>query len=54
MFWINIRSTMVNRKDHSAKVSACTECGICMERCPFEVDVISKMKQVLELFEMET
>ncbi len=37
----------------SAKASDCIECGACMERCPFEVDVISKMKQAVELFEKE-
>lgn len=37
----------------SAKASDCIECGSCMERCPFEVDVISKMKQAVELFEKE-
>jgi predicted aldo/keto reductase-like oxidoreductase len=33
------------------KASDCIECSICMERCPFDVDVISKMKQCFELFE---
>jgi len=33
------------------KASACTECGVCTERCPFGVDVIAKMRQVVELFE---
>jgi predicted aldo/keto reductase-like oxidoreductase len=33
------------------KASDCIECGICMERCPFDVDIISKMKQCSELFE---
>jgi len=33
------------------KASACTECGVCIERCPFGVDVISKMRQTVELFE---
>ena len=37
----------------SAKASDCIECGACMERCPFGVDVISKMKQAVELFEKE-
>jgi len=31
--------------------SACTECGACVERCPFGVDVISRMRQAIELFE---
>ena len=35
----------------SAKASECTECGSCMERCPFEVDVISKMQRAVQLFE---
>ncbi len=35
----------------SAKASDCVECGSCTERCPFGVDVISKMKQAVELFE---
>jgi len=34
-----------------AKASDCIECGECMERCPFGVDVISKMREVVELFE---
>jgi predicted aldo/keto reductase-like oxidoreductase len=33
------------------KASACAECGTCMERCPFKVDVIAKMKRAVELFE---
>ena len=33
------------------KASACTECGACVERCPFGVDVISKMRQAVGLFE---
>lgn len=36
---------------YPVKASACTECGVCMERCPFDVDVISKMRQTVELFE---
>jgi len=35
----------------TAKGSDCTECGICMERCPFEVDIIGKMKRAVEVFE---
>ena len=33
------------------KASACTECGVCVERCPFGVDAVAKMKQAVELFE---
>ncbi|MFH1008312.1 MAG: aldo/keto reductase [Candidatus Latescibacterota bacterium] len=35
----------------SVKASACTECGSCARRCPFGVDVISKMQQATGLFE---
>ena len=34
-----------------AKASDCTQCGDCMERCPFAADVISHMKQAVSLFE---
>ena len=33
-----------------AKASACTECGVCMERCPFGVDVIANMNRAAALF----
>ena len=33
------------------KPSVCIECGDCMERCPFEVDVIANMRQAVSLFE---
>ncbi len=32
------------------KASACTECGSCMERCPFGVDVIANMNRAAEIF----
>ena len=32
------------------KASACTECGICLERCPFHVDVIGKMHRAVERY----
>ena len=34
-----------------AKASDCIECGVCMERCPFEVDIIGKMRRAVEVFE---
>ncbi len=34
-----------------AKASECTECGECEKRCPFEVDVIGKMRRAVEVFE---
>ena len=36
---------------YSVKASACIECGDCVERCPFGVDVIAKMRETVELFE---
>ncbi|MCL7455127.1 MAG: aldo/keto reductase [Anaerolineae bacterium] len=34
-----------------ARASACTECGACTKRCPFAVDVVSRMQQAKALFE---
>jgi predicted aldo/keto reductase-like oxidoreductase len=36
----------------TAKGSDCTECGVCVERCPFQVDIIGKMKRAAEVFEV--
>ncbi len=36
---------------HEAKASECTECGVCLERCPFGVDIVAKMRRAVELFE---
>jgi predicted aldo/keto reductase-like oxidoreductase len=33
------------------KASACVECGDCVERCPFDVDIIAKMQEATALFE---
>jgi len=35
----------------SAKASECIECEACVKRCPFNVDVISKMKEAKRIFE---
>jgi len=32
------------------KASDCTECGVCMERCPFGVDVIANMTRAVNIF----
>jgi predicted aldo/keto reductase-like oxidoreductase len=34
-----------------AKGSDCSECGVCLERCPFNVDIIGKMKRAAFVFE---
>jgi predicted aldo/keto reductase-like oxidoreductase len=26
------------------KASACVECGVCLERCPFDVEIIARMR----------
>ena len=33
------------------KASACIECGVCMERCPFGVDIPAKMQEAATAFE---
>jgi predicted aldo/keto reductase-like oxidoreductase len=30
-------------------VSACTACGVCLERCPFYIDIVAKMSKAAEL-----
>ncbi|MHB0874483.1 MAG: aldo/keto reductase [Anaerolineae bacterium] len=34
----------------AAGPETCTECGACARRCPFDVDVVAKMKQAVEVF----
>jgi predicted aldo/keto reductase-like oxidoreductase len=34
-----------------AKASDCVEGGVCVERCPFGVEVTTKMRQAVALFE---
>jgi predicted aldo/keto reductase-like oxidoreductase len=33
-----------------SKASDCTECGVCVTRCPFGVDIISAMNQAVNIF----
>ena len=33
------------------KASECTQCGVCLERCSFDVDIIGKMYTAVEVFE---
>jgi hypothetical protein len=35
----------------AAKASACTECGACVQRCPFGVAVISRMRAAAAQYE---
>jgi predicted aldo/keto reductase-like oxidoreductase len=36
------------------KASACVECGVCLERCPFDVDIYAKLREAVALFETAT
>jgi hypothetical protein len=38
----------------TSKPSTCLECGSCMKRCPFNVDVISKMKEAASVLEKQS
>ena len=33
------------------KASACVACGVCVERCPFDVDILAKMREAAAVFE---
>jgi predicted aldo/keto reductase-like oxidoreductase len=45
-----IRTSRSGPVSDSAPPAACMECGECEERCPFDVDVIVRMKRAAELF----
>ncbi|TES92799.1 MAG: hypothetical protein E3J87_04170 [Candidatus Cloacimonadota bacterium] len=49
-----IRTSRSQYKELSTKASDCTECGVCMERCPFGVDIIAKMKQAVQILESQS
>ena len=34
-----------------AKASDCVECGDCLDRCPFEVDIMAGLRKAVEIFE---
>lgn len=34
-----------------AKASDCIECGDCLERCPFNVDILAKLRQAVQVYE---
>jgi hypothetical protein len=39
----------INFKGLSGRAEKCTECGACVKRCPFGVDIIGKMRQAAAL-----
>jgi predicted aldo/keto reductase-like oxidoreductase len=44
-----LRLSREHYKGLLTKASKCNECGICIKRCPFEVDIIAKMRQARRL-----
>jgi uncharacterized protein len=36
---------------YPVKASACVECGDCLQRCPFDVNIITRLRQAAGLFE---
>ena len=36
--------------DYEVKASACVQCGACLERCPYDVDIMSKLEQAAAIF----
>ena len=38
---------------YAVPASACVECGVCLEHCPFDVEIIEKMREAAGLFEAE-
>ena len=47
-------SQQLNREFYASlqvKASECSECEICIERCPFDVDIIGKMFRAVDVFE---
>lgn len=36
---------------YQSRASQCNECGLCLERCPFGVDIMAKLQEAVELFE---
>lgn len=45
------RIQLGRNKDFTSAPSNCTECEVCVKRCPFEVDIISKMRQAASVLE---
>ena len=43
-------SLVAEYKALPAKASDCTECGVCLERCPFGVNIISNMNRAVDIF----
>ena len=46
-----IEQMAVGYAGFAVKASACVECGVCMERRPFDVEIMAKMRGAATLFE---
>ena len=49
---VKYREVGVQFTRRPAKASNCIECEMCLERCPFGVDIIGKMRRAVEVFEI--
>lgn len=53
-FGLNSIDQQYNRSlydEFPVKASECIECEVCMDRCPFDVNIIAKMQRAVEVFE---
>lgn len=45
--WFGTKEMAIEKyKILDGKASDCTECGVCMSKCPYEIDIIQKLKNV--------
>jgi predicted aldo/keto reductase-like oxidoreductase len=52
--WAELGLTAALRAAYEAlpvPASACTECGVCTQRCPFGVDVVPRIQEAIRVFE---
>jgi predicted aldo/keto reductase-like oxidoreductase len=47
----DIKEALAEYASLQVKASDCIECGICVELCPFDVDIIAKLHRAVALFE---
>jgi predicted aldo/keto reductase-like oxidoreductase len=47
----DIEEALAEYTSLQVRASDCTECGVCAELCPFDVDVIAKLRRAVEFFE---
>lgn len=47
----DIEEALAEYASIGVKASDCTECGLCVELCPFDVDIMAKLRRAVELFE---